>query len=383
MTAVALVISLVAGGIAIDNVLAAPAHNGGTAGLAAVGPTSSAPEFGGFPMWYKDTNGIRLELCVDQNNPLCIAGFRPDANLPVSFPDNFPDEAFWWSGDATIRTAAGSARLVMGLEAAFVSGLPAVGEQVAFSRVRLRVDGLPAGTYTVTHPYGVDVYEVAADAANATRSINNTVDIGDFTGNCCYDVALTGPTGPFLVWDTDQATLPTGYLADPAVRHTVTGSPYNTNYFEIVGPAGAFAGSRDICPGNFDASCISTDLFNVQAKQSLRSGVEATRVGHTKKTSGGGGASGVVDVFAKSEAGQTINVSGTNMNQTTMAGDGNGGYFARVPYTGAVPTDLILTNVDDVPMTTATVATVVDEVHVTSAIYDPRQEHPHCHCCVQ
>ncbi|MFL6131658.1 MAG: hypothetical protein ACJ72A_02585, partial [Nocardioidaceae bacterium] len=36
-----------------------PAHNNGTSGLKAVGPIS---ETNGFPVWYQDTSGTRLEL---------------------------------------------------------------------------------------------------------------------------------------------------------------------------------------------------------------------------------------------------------------------------------------------------------------------------------
>src|SRR3954466_16405486 len=56
----------------------------------AVGPISSE---NGFPVWYKDSNGVRLELCADED-PLCAAEI-PNPDQPVSFPDNFPGEAFY------------------------------------------------------------------------------------------------------------------------------------------------------------------------------------------------------------------------------------------------------------------------------------------------
>ena len=64
-------------------------------GLAAVGPTSSAY---GFPTWYSDKAGTRLEPCLDGDNPLCgfLPGDIPDATQPVAFPGNFPDEFFYF-----------------------------------------------------------------------------------------------------------------------------------------------------------------------------------------------------------------------------------------------------------------------------------------------
>ena len=52
-----------------------PAHDGPmgpqTAGLKTVGPID---ETNGFPLWYKDTSGQRLELCLDTNDPLLHHG---------------------------------------------------------------------------------------------------------------------------------------------------------------------------------------------------------------------------------------------------------------------------------------------------------------------
>jgi hypothetical protein len=52
------------------------------AGLAAVGPTSSEH---GFPVWYRDSNGLALELCLEGGNPLC--GFpRATSRTPAAPP---------------------------------------------------------------------------------------------------------------------------------------------------------------------------------------------------------------------------------------------------------------------------------------------------------
>ncbi len=365
MVALLVTIALASGVVAADRVLAAPAHNGGVDGLADVGPVDHSPQVGGFPLWYRDTNDVRLELCLDETDVHCIAGPRPTPSQPVSFPDNFPDEAFWWAGVSDMSTSAGSARLVLALEAAFAIGPVAAGDQVAFSRMRLRVDGLPVGTYTVTHPYGIDQYVVDPASANGTRSINTTRDTGDFSGGGNFDVALNGLTGPFLVWDSDQALLPAGYLADPVVPHTVTGSPYNTNIFRIEGPPGAFSGSPDVCPGVLDASCISTDLFSVQAKESVRAGVEVTRVDYSS-----GAGTGFVDVFASSIPGQSIMVSGAGILETQMVGDGSGRYFARIAHGAAIPTSLVVRNTTDNPPSVANVSAITDNVHISGTTFD-------------
>src|SRR4051812_20616632 len=56
--------------------------------LTAFGPIDGTT---GFPSWYKDETGLRLEPCIDANNSLCgfVPGDVPDPNAPLSIPDNF------------------------------------------------------------------------------------------------------------------------------------------------------------------------------------------------------------------------------------------------------------------------------------------------------
>ena len=201
----------------------------------------------GFPYWYQDTNGLRLELCLD-NNPLCLTTL-PDPNRPALVAaqeanSNFPDESFWWSGDADLTGANGvTARLVLGAEAAFVSRVQ-TGDQIAFGRVRIRVDNLvQGGTYRIVHPYGVDVFD---NVSSGSRGINYTEDIGiaDFPNGL-----LNSRIKPFLTWDTygvpaggvpaGDSAPPAGYIGDPTVGHKVKGSPIidatgnPQNYFRI------------------------------------------------------------------------------------------------------------------------------------------------------
>ena len=105
------------GALVASAVTPPPAHNNNTVGLKQVGPIDEA---NGFPIWYKDTNNVKLELCTDPGDPYCIMGDVPDPAQPVSFPDNFPDEAFWSSAESSIDAGGGdSALLVTAVEAAF------------------------------------------------------------------------------------------------------------------------------------------------------------------------------------------------------------------------------------------------------------------------
>jgi hypothetical protein len=221
------------------------------AALTFVGPIDPA---NGFPKWYKDSRGVRLTLCLDPDT-FCLPLEGVDPSLPVSFPDNFPGEAFWWAADAAVDVGDGEVRLILAMEAAFAGEEPVAGERISFSRIRIRARGIPLGTYRVTHPYGQEVFVVDTDRG---RQINMTNDVGiqveNFTG------ALNGAVGPFLVWDPTVPPLaPAGFIGDPGVEHRVIGSPFNTNFFRIerlVGPTFQTVGF--------------TDLFAVQGKFETR-----------------------------------------------------------------------------------------------------------------
>jgi PKD repeat protein len=141
---------------------------------------------------------------------------------------------------------------VIALEAAFGNEIPEAGQQVAFARVRIRVDNLIAGSnYTVTTPVGVFNF-VAANAG--VRGINFTDDVGIDPG--VFTGALNGALGPFLMWDSDLPILDAAgreYIGNPSIDHTVTGSPFGTNFFRIQGPSVGGAG----------VNTIETNLFAV------------------------------------------------------------------------------------------------------------------------
>ena len=89
----------------------------------------------GFPLWYRDTTGLALQLCVEQPvtvedplggppiliDPCLLDGVVPNPGQPITVPGNSPDELFWWAAGAItpIIGGAGSADLVLAMEAAF------------------------------------------------------------------------------------------------------------------------------------------------------------------------------------------------------------------------------------------------------------------------
>src|SRR5919112_2484602 len=173
--------------------------------LTAVGPVNT--EYG-FPSWYEDSNKTRVELCLDAENPLCgfLPGDIPDETAPISFPDNFPEEAFYMlAGSELDLPGGGRAVLVLGLEAAFANTVTQ-GDQVVFGRQRIVVKGGPANsTLTFQHPYGT--ITIDTDGAGDGKLVE---DISPAIGN--FTTALKSNLGPFLKWDTGA---PEGYLGDP------------------------------------------------------------------------------------------------------------------------------------------------------------------------
>jgi hypothetical protein len=87
---------------------------------------ATAPVGHGFPSWYRDTNRVPLEPCM--NEAMCFFA-NPSPPLAISFPGNIPPELFYWAGDATIPLASGGqALLVQAIEAGYASGAPVPGE---------------------------------------------------------------------------------------------------------------------------------------------------------------------------------------------------------------------------------------------------------------
>ncbi len=227
----------------------------GTAGaqMHAIGPLNQHT----FPESFTDFGGTTVVAGIDPADGLLPFGPLPD---PLSPPDvgsgNFPLEVLYWSAGASIPTGVGDAELEMAIVGFFANDAVIEGEQTVTSTMRIRADLLSAGTYTVTHPYGVEEFEVVAPG---DKAINETFD-AFLTGTNQFNAPMNAafaPIGPTLLeWDTTLPAAPAGYLGDPGIDHTVVGSPLGTNVFRIEGPN----------VGGLGIDSIETDLFSIAGK---------------------------------------------------------------------------------------------------------------------
>lgn len=238
------------------------------AALLQAGPIST---LNGFPVWYQDNNGVAIQLCLGINpdgtglpDPLCVlpgAGEEPnfDPLLPISFPSNFPGEAFWWLaeivengvGQPDAEGGTGRLKFRYALEAAFTVENPTPNEQILFLRVNLMPIShlVPGANYLVTHPFGQ--FTVHAGDALLPDGLPNpaagVADDGKFLR--IEDGAFAPPITPLTAASILPATEtnigsflrmvnpapPAGYLGDGLAIGTITSGP-NGNFLEIAGP---------------------------------------------------------------------------------------------------------------------------------------------------
>ena len=352
-------------GSIVDGVGTQNAH-----GLAKFGPVN--PDIG-FPDWYRDTNNVELEPCIDARDPNCNAPPVPDPSAAPTFPDNFPDEFFYMLADVNMTANGDNPVLAeFAVEGAFATKVQN-GDQMVFGRTRYRVRGglQPDTDYTITNPYGVDVVHTDADADD----LFVTEDVGITPG--AFGEALGGQVGPFLTWTGTDA--PAGYIGDPAVPHTVKGSPFQTNFVKIEGPGIGGDNNPNPCPGFTETTspdCIYTDQFNLTGKKSTRGGVQVARATYSRSADG---ATTQIDVLADSKAGQDLVVQDQQLGAarrfgaTPLEADGER-YFAHVDVT-TLPDTVDVVNRGDNPKTVKHV-NVVDQV-VGTAVYDAGSDNLH------
>lgn len=223
--------------------------------------TSALHPINGFPRTLLDTNNVVLELCLDGAN--CI--FSPlEGGNPFSEEIGFGAEAFWWATEATIPVPLPVpgvpegiqpiALLVMAAEAGFSAGV-LNGNQIQFTRLRIRIDAPRNGIYTVTHPFG---QIISRPLIAGRRAINETFDI-PFAAEEVHQ----GRVGPFLVWEP-LAEAPAGFVGNPFVEHAVTGSPCGINEFRV--SAVDTLGNPIDLNGDAEGNDLVTDLFKVWGK---------------------------------------------------------------------------------------------------------------------
>ncbi|MND70177.1 hypothetical protein D3C80_616770 [compost metagenome] len=335
-------------------------------------------------MWYQDHNDLSMELCqsraASSRVPVSVPpaymctllpepGIYDDA-LPLVFPDNWPPEMFWYLAETSIPAVGNSGYeldvYVAGIEAAFASENPVDGDQQSFARIRIRVSVPQAGTYVITHPYGVETVNVTTPGR---RAINITRDIGigapgNFSGvlNGAIGPFLRGVGGPYTEINPDTGASET-YIGDPNLTEQVVGSPFNTNFIRIQGPAGT----------------IETNRFTVSGKvldPREQIAAELERASYRRTAAGTR-----VEVFAKAPNSATLCFRETlalvpgpppSPCQFSLLADNNGLFFAEHLSNAAPPPIIVVTATDPTGATrpTALSRKLSDVVKVTTARYD-------------
>jgi hypothetical protein len=215
---------------------------------------------GGMPAWYQDQNGVSVTPCF--NVPACglIGLGDPNFNeaLPLSYPNNFPSEAFYFNATSIFPVGTSSALVVMALEYTFVNPVtgalttPATPGALAapFQRQRLvetfigGAGTLPpsaVGNFVLTTPWGVTTFALAdAKCVNAggDTKCSMTQDLPlvgvpvSFTA--ALGQAVPGSMSTFL---KDPAA-PAGFLGNAAAAASFTGG-VTGNRITVTDPTGA------------------------------------------------------------------------------------------------------------------------------------------------
>ncbi len=249
---------------------------------------SSVLNSGGFPTWFQDVNGVRVEPCLDPALTNCLAplpGPTYDGGA-LSFPGNYPDEFFYSAvdtqpvivNDCVAVGAAANPGITahLALEGAFINGAPAAGEQMVFGRIRLVAkagSGLCGNTwYTFRTPYGRVTIQTGPDGSLVGgAAAAATIDVGCFpspASPCNFNDTLAAPVLQIGLLQQAVGAAP-GYLGDGSFA-AIVGGLDGYNQFEVVKwPAGitpATAGLGTDCIGVDCTVLGGTANFSVLAK---------------------------------------------------------------------------------------------------------------------
>jgi hypothetical protein len=337
-----------------------------------------------WPLWYRDTNGLALGMCRSPS-AFCF----PLVSNPAGFAGNIGDELFYNLVEFKSTTTGSDFqyRYLGAIEAAYLPGpTPTHGEETVFARIRITFnfnDPNKNGTYVVTHPFGVHTFNnvqatVKTNLIGAQAANFFTVDVPGAAMN--FAGALAGPVGPFIQWDTDQASLvsTTGeqFVGDPTVAHTFTGSPFGTNFLKIQGPAGSNLDGLAINPVvgvRTVHDTITVNLGNVLGQKWTAPIAEPLKVDAATMTRSIGptGVNGI-DVWATSSPDQRLILTASGMPSLQLFADGvtPGKYHGHIEYPSAqaIPAQVTVTNLTSNPVNSVTAA-LEDDVEVSVATF--------------
>jgi hypothetical protein len=225
----------------------------------------------GYPSWYEDNNGTRLQLCLTAdeclggNNLIDEATGEPildndgqpcDPNKPDVATGCLPEEAFYAvaRAETSLNNTNGRARIRWRavLEGAFANEAVQDGDQIVFTRVQVTGSKIPLNVYpagtnlTFRTPYG----ELSAQVTNkgTVNRARTESDPGDVANGFRPPVTETqtgfGPS--FLTWNTFGTTSPDappdGFIGDPLELHAIKGGDNNVNSFQV------FRGGNAVSP---------------------------------------------------------------------------------------------------------------------------------------
>ncbi|MGR8931792.1 MAG: Ig-like domain-containing protein [Gammaproteobacteria bacterium] len=339
-----------------------------------------------WPQWYRDTNGLALGICTSQElspNPAAGPGATmcfPPVPDPAGFDGNIGEEAFYNMVEFR-DTATGSDfrfRYVAALEASYLPlGVPVHGTELVFARVRIALnfnDTAKNGTYVVTHPFGVEVFNNVEATNNsnlfgANAAVFFTADV-PLGPEMNFDGALDGALGPFIQWDVlepgESLTVNgTTFLGDPNYDHTFTGSPYGTNYIRIDGPVGSNLDGLGHDFIQLNAAAVLGQVWGSPIAQPLS-------IDGTAKSTYIDGVNSI-DVWATSSPNQRLILTGSGMPSLELLPDGvvPGKYHGHVEYPSSqpVPASIMVTNVDSNPVISKSTL-LSDSVEISQATYD-------------
>jgi Bacterial Ig domain len=319
------------------------------------------------PQWYRDLNGTAVGLCKSQaQSPNPAAALKPMcfplAADPAGFPGNLGGEIFYADNVGSLASGGYSLKYTAALEFAYIPGpVPTHGTEAVFARLRFLMTTDTAGDYTVTHPFGVEVFP---GVGTGKRSLFFTIDV-PLGVTLDFESALTGRLGPFLQWDFLNAgeTLTIGaeqFLGDANYAHTFTGSPFGTNFIRVDGPAG-FTG----VPGETFLQTPLAVILGQKWTAPIPTALKVARATYSRTAT-----QTTVDVWASSAPGQKMVLTGAGMPSLQMKADAAGNYYAHLAYPSAIPpASVTVTNMTSVPVNGATVA-LSDAVNIVGATYD-------------
>jgi hypothetical protein len=364
------------------------------AALKAVGPVDPVTSI---PSYYQDLTSLPLQPCLDQNGMCLLPPPFDILSVPMSpitttgpiSNANFPGEGFYYSAVAILPIETGElANLAYVLEYAFLAGV-SPNTAIVFLRTDLQkmINLTPNSTYRVTHPYGT--FDFTTDGIGNARGGGGVVlrqedppggagaPVNYFTPS--MQAATNTNIGPFLRPADGIPVIRTvgiethTYIGDPAATTLVNGVP-TLGVPVIGGPNGNILKIDRIVTGGTPKSpqsTWSTNLWSLMGR--VFTGTAASPMTIDRATYARDATSGQIDIFATAETLATLTLSGTGITSTPLAEDfpNTGQYFVHVPFATTLPSALSITNSLDYPSPVAHPITLVDEVKISMAEFNP------------